>query len=92
VDRPLVTLAVECVLNGSDQVVTTAQARAVYFPLDGQQPHVVFLCPGCSDAHRYRVPLDYLDALRREGVPSDYPDIPEHGPDDAPPPQAVPAA
>lgn len=73
-----ITVGVSCARDGSPHTVTAQQMRAVYFPLDGDTPHVVYLCPGCSDAHRYRVPLELLDELRAAGTPSDYPDIPDN--------------
>lgn len=79
---PIVSIAVECLLTGDSHVVTAAQVRAVYFPTN-DLPHLVYLCPGCNDAHRYRVPVEYLDELRKAGAPSDYPDIPDH-PDTSP--------
>jgi hypothetical protein len=82
--KPVVTIGVECAVDRSAQVVTAQQTRAVYFPAEGL-PHVVYLCPGCNDAHRYRVPVDFLDQLRAAGAPSDYPDIPDEPPGDAVP-------
>ena len=78
-----VTIAVRCYTNGSDQAVSAAQVRAVYFPSTANRPHVAYLCPACNDAHRVTVPLDVLDQIRDAGAPTDWPEIPSHLPDEA---------
>ena len=78
--EPLVTVSVECLRDGTNLAVPTAQVRAVYFPTDGT-PYMIFLCPGCNDAHRYRTSVEFLDSLRAGGAATDYPDIPDNPPD-----------
>ncbi len=71
-------LKVACKITGADQSISPAQARVVFFPTDEPEPFVLFLCPGCNDAHRASgFSPELLLQIRDLGASSDWPKVPD---------------